>query len=174
MDAVTSHQSGSARVRSLAIAAAAAVGVAALIGLGASRGVLPGKRAVAPEEAQLPRSGLKPAQPAVCALCGIVESIRSVEVYEESSAVGGAADRSTAENPGAGAGGAIANSAVSMLDSLSGALSGGPEKSVRKRVVWRVTVRMTDGSYRAISLPSPPVFGVGEKVRVVEGRLVRA
>ena len=127
--------------------------------------------AVAPEEAQLPRSGLKPA---VCALCGIVESIRSVEVYEESSAVGGAADGSTAENPGAGAGGAIANSAVSMLDSLSGALSGGPEKSVRKRVVWRVTVRMTDGSYRAISLPSPPVFGVGEKVRVVEGRLVRA
>ncbi|HXZ54435.1 MAG TPA: hypothetical protein VEF92_06490 [Burkholderiales bacterium] len=149
MEAVNGHQSGSARVRSLAIAAAAAVGVAALIGLGASSGVLPGKRAAAPEETP-PPSGLKPA---VCALCGIVESIRSVEVYEESGAGGGAADlRNNAENPGAGS----------------------PEKNLRKRVVWRVTVRMTDGSYRAISLPSPPVFAVGEKVRVVEGRLVRA
>ncbi|HTQ73500.1 MAG TPA: hypothetical protein VMI74_04380 [Burkholderiales bacterium] len=153
MEAVSSHQSGSARLRSLAIAAAGAVGVAALIGLGASSGVLPGKRAAAPEEAPPPPSGLKPAQPAVCALCGIVESIRSVEVYEESSTAGGAADpRNTAENSGAGS----------------------PERSVRKRVVWRVTVRMTDGSYRAISLPSPPAFAVGEKVRVVEGRLVRA
>ena len=45
---------------------------------------------------------------------------------------------------------------------------------MRKRLVWRVTLRMDDGSFRAISLPSPPAFAVGDKVRVVEGRLVRA
>jgi outer membrane lipoprotein SlyB len=154
MEAVTS-QSGSTRVRSLAIAAAVAVSVAALIGLG----MFPGKRTAATDEASLPRSDLKPAPPAACALCGIVESIRSVEVYDEPNMPGGA----------------IANDAVSMLDSLSGVLSRDVgERNVRKRLVWRVTVRMDDGSYRAISLQSPPVFAVGEKVRVVEGRLVRA
>jgi hypothetical protein len=39
--------------------------------------------------------------------------------------------------------------------------------------VYRVTVRMDDGSFRAISLSTPPAFAVGEKVRVVEGKLVR-
>jgi hypothetical protein len=40
--------------------------------------------------------------------------------------------------------------------------------------MWRVTLRMDDGSYRAVSLSRPPSFAVGDKVRVVEGRLVRA
>lgn len=42
-----------------------------------------------------------------------------------------------------------------------------------EREVFRVTVRMDDGSFRAISLSAPPAFAVGEKVRVVEGKLVR-
>jgi len=39
---------------------------------------------------------------------------------------------------------------------------------------YRVTVRMDDGSYRAVSLAGPPGFAVGDKVRVVEGKLIRA
>jgi hypothetical protein len=34
-------------------------------------------------------------------------------------------------------------------------------------------VRMDDGSFRTVSLSSPPAFAVGDKVRVVEGKLVR-
>jgi outer membrane lipoprotein SlyB len=48
------------------------------------------------------------------------------------------------------------------------------EKSAKKRRAYRVTVRMDDGSFRTVSLSSPPAFNVGDKVRVVEGRLVRA
>jgi hypothetical protein len=33
---------------------------------------------------------------------------------------------------------------------------------------------MDDGSYRTVSLSSPPAMAVGDKVRVVEGKLVRA
>jgi hypothetical protein len=33
---------------------------------------------------------------------------------------------------------------------------------------------MDDGSFRTVSLPSAPAFTVGDKVRVVEGKLVRA
>jgi hypothetical protein len=55
---------------------------------------------------------------------------------------------------------------------LSGSNSG--ESVARKRNAYRVTVRMDDGSYRALSLSSPPPFAVGDKVRVIEGKLVRA
>ncbi len=33
---------------------------------------------------------------------------------------------------------------------------------------------MDDGSFRTVSLSSAPPFNVGDKVRVIEGRLVRA
>jgi len=40
---------------------------------------------------------------------------------------------------------------------------------MKKRYAYRVTVRMDDGSFRTISVSSPPTFAVGDKVRVVEG-----
>lgn len=49
----------------------------------------------------------------------------------------------------------------------------GANGAANERQVFRVTVRMDDGSFRAISLSTPPAFAVGEKVRVVEGKLVR-
>jgi outer membrane lipoprotein SlyB len=41
-----------------------------------------------------------------------------------------------------------------------------------KKTVHRITVRMDDGSYRAISQPLAPGIGPGEKVRIVEGAVV--
>jgi outer membrane lipoprotein SlyB len=75
-------------------------------------------------------------QSSSCALCGTVESIRTVELRDEAGAATAAA--------------------------------GGPA-----RYAYRVTVRMDDGSFRTVSLSSPPTLAVGDKVRVVEGRLVR-
>ncbi|HKW37104.1 MAG TPA: hypothetical protein VJO54_04775 [Burkholderiales bacterium] len=177
MEAVTS-QSGSKRVRSLIVAVAASVAVAALVGLGASSGMFRIRSAPAPDEARdsgAPLQGGKPAPARACALCGTVESVRTVEVYDEPDAASGAVDAATGTEPAdTGPGGAIAGAAASVLDSLSGAVYGGKaEKNMRKRLVWRVTLRMDDGSFRAVSLPRPPAFAVGEKVRVAEGRLVR-
>ena len=42
-----------------------------------------------------------------------------------------------------------------------------------KRVVYRITVRMDDGLYRTLSQTAPPAVAVGEKVRVVDGAVVR-
>lgn len=177
MDAVTDHQSRQTRTRSLVAAVAVSVTVAVLIGFGAASGMLPGKRAHL-DEAALPRGEPKPGQPGTCTLCGTIEAVKSVEVYDEPGAASGAVDpRSGPEAADSGPGGAIASEAASVLDTLrsvvSGVASGKAENNVRKRLVWRVTLRMDDGSYRAVSLPRPPSFGVGDKVRVVEGRLVR-
>lgn len=52
--------------------------------------------------------------------------------------------------------------------------SGGSARGVvdRQQTVHRVTIRMDDGSYRTISLPSEPGYGVGEKVRIIDGSVV--
>lgn len=176
MEAVTS-QSGSTRVSPLILGVVASATIAGLIAIGSVTGVLPSKLIAVQGEEPLPRIKSKPAQPGTCALCGTIESVRTIEVYDEPSAAAGVMDsKGGAET--AGAGGAIASGAMSVLDSLNDMVSGNSaekaEKNLRKRLVWRVTVRMDDGSFRAISLPSPPVFAVGEKVRVVEGRLARA
>jgi hypothetical protein len=41
-----------------------------------------------------------------------------------------------------------------------------------KRVVYRVTVRLDDGSYRTLSQATPPSIAVGGKVRIVDGAVV--
>lgn len=177
MDVVTNHQPRSTRIKPLVAAVAASVTIAVLIGLGAFTGVLPNKNApMLRDDGPLARGERKPAQPGTCALCGTIESVRTVEVYDEPGAGTAAADPK-AEGAAGGPGGAIAGGATSVLDSLSGFVPGSAtenEKNLRKRFVWRVTLRMDDGSFRAISLSSPPAFAVGEKVRVVEGHLVRA
>lgn len=171
MEAVTSHQSGSTRVSPLIVAVAASVAIAGLIGLSALTGMLPNKRAPLRDEGPVPKGESKPSQPGTCAVCGTIESIRTVEVLDEGGGNAGSAEPKS----GTDTGGAGANAAPSVIDTL-GSFVGGSDagKNVRKRQVFRVTLRMDDGSFRAISLSSPPAFAVGDKVRVVEGRLVRA
>lgn len=170
MDAVT-NQTGSTRISSLVVATVASGTVAGLVVLGTLTGVLPSRGAALRSE---PPSRLEAhtTQPSTCALCGTVESIRAIEVYEEPS--GTAIDPRSGDAAGGGPGGAIAGGATSMFDTLISAVRGDAEANVRKRHVYRVTLRMDDGSFRALSLSSPPAFAVGDKVRVVEGRLVRS
>lgn len=134
MQAVSNHQSGSKRISPLLVAVAASVTIACLVGLSAYTGMLPGKRAPMRDEGSLPRIESRASQPSTCALCGTIESIRSMDVLDDGTGTGGTAPRKA----------------------------------------FRVTLRMDDGSFRTISLSSPPVFAVGERVRVVEGRLVKA
>jgi len=46
------------------------------------------------------------------------------------------------------------------------------DQHAAKRVVYRVTVRLEDGSYRTLSQPTPPAIAVGGKVRIVDGAVV--
>lgn len=146
--------------------AVAAVSLMALgvIGVAAITGVLPSGTSPGLEGA--PRTGVPRTDSAVrsqavpCAVCGIIEAIRTVEVVEQDEGA----------SPDAGRGGG-----ATILGSSGSAASGNElEKGTRKRYAYRVTVRMDDGSYRTVSLAAPPALAVGDKVRVVEGKLVRA
>jgi len=46
------------------------------------------------------------------------------------------------------------------------------DQHLSKRVVYRVTVRLDDGSYRTLSQATPPSIVVGGKVRIVDGAVV--
>ena len=111
-----------------------------------------------------------------CSICGTVESIRTLEVWAEAEGAGLESGRSVGVPAGREPGQASDSSSTTLFGTAGSFLSGvgGPESGPRKRNVYRVTVRMDDGTYRAVSLSSPPEFTVGNRVRVVQGRLVRA
>lgn len=46
------------------------------------------------------------------------------------------------------------------------------EQHQSKRIAYRVTVRLDDGSYRTLSQATPPSIAVGGKVRIVDGAVV--
>lgn len=120
--------------------------------------------------------GSHPAKAGNCAICGTVESIRTVEVRREDEGTGTRSDESGNPGPGGSAGQGSEKTSTTILGAAGGFFSGwnGAERDSGRRNAYRVTVRMDDGSYRTVSLSSPPAFAVGEKVRVVEGKLVRA
>jgi outer membrane lipoprotein SlyB len=143
--------------------------IVSLIGVGALlKGWLPGGLSSNEGDARPVDVEPKLLQRSSCALCGTVESIRTIEVRDEAvgaaGATGGSAAAVASERTAGRSGGAAAT--------FFGA--GTAEHEIaRKRFAYRVTVRMDDGSFRTVSLSSPPTLNVGDKVRVVEGKLVR-
>lgn len=51
--------------------------------------------------------------------------------------------------------------------------AGEGEKAQGTRPSYRVTVKMADGSYRTLAQPTPPVVGIGDRVRIADGTVVR-
>jgi outer membrane lipoprotein SlyB len=107
---------------------------------------------------------------AACPACGVVESIRVVEVQGEASGVGAVAGGVTGAVVGNQFGHGGGRTAMTILGAAGGAYAGNAiEKNVKKGTAWRVTVRMDDGSYRTVSMGSQPELAVGSHVRVVNG-----
>ena len=160
------------RIDTLFAGRAVPVLIAGLIGVAAVTGWLHSGFSPHQGDAQSADAGRKPVPANGCALCGTVESIRTVEVRDEAASAGAAAGGPGGTGAGEQTGGG-GGTAVTLLGA-EGAIAGNEiEKNVKKRYAYRVTVRMDDGSFRTISLSSPPTLAVGDKVRVVEGKLVR-
>jgi len=147
--------------------------IAGVIGVGAMTGLLPSGLSPKQGDARPADPGSQSVPAASCALCGTVESIRTIEVRDEPRDVGtvpGGLSGAAAGNRTDGG----SNTAMTILGTVAGAITGDEtERNVKKRYAYRVTVRMDDGSFRTVSLSSPPTLAVGDKVRVVEGKLVR-
>jgi outer membrane lipoprotein SlyB len=100
-------------------------------------------------------------QPAtVCASCGVVEGVRSVEQKGQGSGLGavagGVAGAAVGNQFGHGNGKAV----MTILGAVGGGLAGNEiEKNVRKETVYEVRVRMDDGSVRTLTQKTAPTPG---------------
>ncbi len=110
----------------------------------------------------------------ICSQCGVVESVRSVEQKaEKGSGVGAVA--------GAVLGGVIGNQIGGgngrKLATVAGAVGGGYagneiEKSRNTRTTYEVRVKMENGDIRTFTPENKPDWRSGDRVKLVDGRLV--
>ena len=115
-----------------------------------------------------------PAQAAACPDCGVVDSIRDIKVKGEGTGVGGVGGAVVGgllgNQIGAGRGKALAT----VAGALGGAFAGNAiEKNVRSDVEHQMVVRLEDGTTRTFTQVNPFPFGIGERVRVVNGHVER-
>lgn len=157
----------SIRINPILAGVVASVMILSLIGVGAITRLLPD----AQEDARPAEAARGPAPAGNCALCGTVESIWTVELRGEPGGAGAVPGRVAGTVIGDQTGRENPNAAVTILGAAEGFFAG---SELKKRRAYRVTVRMDDGSFRTVSLSSAPPFNVGDKVRVIEGKLVRA
>jgi outer membrane lipoprotein SlyB len=166
-----------AALNPLVAGAAASVLFLSLIGAGAIVGVLPSALSERHPDLRQMRETIAEYRPIAgsCSICGTVDSIRAARVTGDQTGLGavtggltGALVRNPLERGNA-------SLVTTILGAAGGAFAGNEiDKSAKRQFAYRVTIRMDDGSFRTVSLPSAPAFTVGDKVRVVEGKLVRA
>jgi len=114
-----------------------------------------------------------PPPPAVCRECGWIESVQTVEQPGDASGLGAVAGGVLGGAVGSQVGKGRGNQLATIAGVVGGAYVGHQiEKSQRKRVSYEITVRMEDGSAALVRSDTPPAQAIGERVRVVNGRLL--
>jgi outer membrane lipoprotein SlyB len=120
-------------------------------------------------------SGTKVTKTAVCATCGVIESIRMVQQEGEGSGLGAVAGGVTGGLIGNQIGKGRGNTVMTILGVGGGAYAGHTiEKTIKSTTSYVIQVRMEDGSYRTVTKHSQPEYAVGDHVRVVSGNLKAA
>lgn len=152
--------------------------IASMLGIAAITGLLPQAQSQVigklPEKAaaQASAKSATVAGAARCADCGVVDTIRAIEVKGQGSGVGAVAGGLVGGILGNQVGGGSGRTAMTVVG--VGAYAGHEvEKNVNKSVSYEVRVRMDDDSYRTFRVRQPEV-GVGQRVQVRDGRIVRA
>ena len=131
-----------------------------------------------PAAAPAARPAPAPAQQA-CATCGVVETIRQVQVPAKDNS-----DHLVGTIAGGVAGGVVGNqfgggsgkTALTVLGAVGGALAGREvERNIRQQQTvthYELSVRMNDGSMRQFRSAQPFAFASGDHVRVENNQLL--
>jgi len=107
-----------------------------------------------------------PSARALCASCGVVEIVRVVEQRPGGSA-GAMEGRPSESVLGYRMGGGGGEGFVLLLGAMAGA-----SPAARARHVYEVDVRMEDGAVRTFRQPLEPSWRLGDRVRVIQGRII--
>jgi len=109
----------------------------------------------------------------VCAQCGTVSDIRVIEQKGEGSGLGAVAGGVVGGLLGNQVGGGNGRTIATVAGAAGGAFAGHQvEKKMKSTKHYEISVRMDDGAIRHFTYEEQPQFQPGDKVRVVDGRLV--
>ena len=111
---------------------------------------------------------------AVCNNCGTITSVRAVKHQGEAGVVGPLAGGAIGGLVGSQIGGGSGKTLATIAGAAGGAAIGTEvERRSKSTVSYVVGVRLNDGTTRSFTYGSAPGVQEGDKVKVVDGKLVR-
>lgn len=165
--------------------AAIAVIVFSVVGIATMLGWLPSAISKNDPPARIERAAGNDATPgarrpraahaAACSDCGVIESIRAVEVKGEGSGLGAVTGGVVGGILGNQVGGGSGRTAMTVVGAGAGAYAGHEiEKNMNRSTRYQIRVRMNDGAYRTFYEAAPPAYAVGQKVRATGSGIIAA
>lgn len=113
-------------------------------------------------------------EPKICGNCGVVQSVNAIEQKGEGTGLGAVAGGVAGALLGSQVGQGRGNTAATIVGAAGGAFAGNEvEKRYKATKHYEVVVRMDDGATRTFNLQHDPGLYAGDKVKVVDGNLVR-
>lgn len=111
---------------------------------------------------------------AICDQCGVIESVRSIEQKaEKGSGVGAVAGAVLGGVLGHQVGGGNGRKLATVAGAVGGGYAGNEiEKSRNTHTVYEVNVKMENGELRTFKLEHKPDWRSGDRVKLVDGRLI--
>ena len=114
------------------------------------------------------------ATPAICRECGTVESIESFSEKGQASGGGAVAGGVIGGIIGNQIGRGRGKDLATVAGVVGGAIAGNEiEKNTKKVTRYRIALRMEDGTRQQLTLDAANGVAVGDKVKIVDGALVR-
>jgi len=112
--------------------------------------------------------------PRICTECGVIDTFNVIDKKGEGSGVGAVGGAVVGRLVGNQIGNGRGNTVATVAGALGGAFAGNEvEKRVKSVKEYQVTVRMEDGNSRSFMFESAPGYAIGDKVKVVDGRLIK-
>ena len=117
---------------------------------------------------------LAPSALAACPECGTVTDVKTVKKEGEGSGVGAVAGGVLGGVLGHQVGSGRGNTAATIVGAGAGAYAGHQvEKNQKTTTSYQVVVKLEDGKSRTFNFPKETSYRVGDKIKVVEGKLTR-
>jgi outer membrane lipoprotein SlyB len=109
-----------------------------------------------------------------CSFCGVVQSIRPIQSGGEPGVLGALAGGVVGAILGSQVGQGDGRTAARILGAVGGAYAGREiERASRQRTRYDLVVRMDDGGFQTRRYDTAPPFKVGDRVKVLQDRLLR-
>ncbi|MBL0141205.1 MAG: glycine zipper 2TM domain-containing protein [Betaproteobacteria bacterium] len=113
-----------------------------------------------------------PQAQAKCDNCGTVTDVKTIKKEGEGSGVGAVAGGVLGGVLGHQIGSGRGNTAATIVGAGAGAYAGNQvEKSQKSTTTYQVAVKMEDGKSRTFNFSKQTSYRIGDKVRIVDGKL---